>query len=208
MSKVSIVSLVLFNLVPLIGVLFFGWSLSAIMVLYWFENVVIGLYNVIKMTMAKGKRPKTKLRSGNKPVTAAQKPFLVIFFIVHYGIFTLGHGVFVMVLFGKDLENILGLLPGALSLVVSHGVSFFHNFLRNGEYKRVAFQDLFFQPYKRVIIMHITIIVGASASLILNLPSMTLIVLIFLKILIDVFSHMIEHKKFSSPHLEKEMVKS
>ena len=168
------------------------------MVLYWFENVIIGFYNVVKMIMAQGKTPKTKLRSGNKPVTAAQKPSLIVFFIVHFGIFTLGHGVFVFVLFGPGLQNIWGLLPAALSLFVSHGISLFHNFIRNGEYKRVAFQDLFFQPYKRVIIMHITIIVGASASLILDLPSITLVVLIFLKILVDVLSHINEHKKFIS----------
>ncbi|MFC2163756.1 DUF6498-containing protein [Acidobacteriota bacterium] len=198
MFKFSIGSLILFNLVPLIGVLFFGWSLSAIMVLYWFENVIIGFYNVIKMIAAEGKTPITRLRSGNKPVTARQKPSLVIFFIVHFGMFTLGHGVFVLVLFGKELENVWGLLPAALCLFVSHGISFFHNFIRNQEYKRVAFQDLFFQPYKRIIIMHITIIVGASASLILNLPSITLVVLIFLKILADVFAHTMEHKKFES----------
>jgi hypothetical protein len=175
-----------------------GWSLAAIMVLYWFENVIIGFYNAIRMILARGKTPKTRLRSGNKPVTTAQKPFLIGFFIVHFGIFTLGHGVFVMVLFGKGLQNIWGLLPAALSLFVSHGISLYHNFIRNEEYKSVAFQDLFFQPYKRVIIMHVTIIIGASASLILSLPSITLIVLIFLKMLVDVLSHINEHKTFSS----------
>lgn len=198
MFRVSIVSLVLFNLVPLIGVLFFGWSLAAIMVLYWFENVIIGFFNVVKMIVAQGKSPKTQLRSGNKPVTTAQKPSLIVFFIVHFGIFTLGHGVFVFVLFGTGLQNFWGLLPAALSLFISHGISFLHNFVRNQEYKRVALQDLFFQPYKRVLIMHITIIVGASASLILNLPSITLVVLIFLKILVDLLSHINEHKKFAA----------
>lgn len=194
--RVSIVSLILFNLVPLIGVLFFDWSLGAVMILYWFENVIIGFYNVVKMTMAQGKTPKTQLRSGNKPVTNAQKSSLIVFFIVHFGIFTLGHGVFVIVLFGEGLQNIWDLVPAALSLLVSHGISLLHNFIRNQEYQRVAFQDLFFQPYKRVLIMHITIIIGASASLILNLPSITLVVLILLKILVDVLSHINEHKKF------------
>jgi len=195
--RVSTASLIIFNLIPLIGVCLFGWSLAAIMVLYWFENVIIGFYNVLKMIMAQGKTPKIRLRSGSKPVTTAQKPFLIVFFIVHFGIFTLGHGVFVMVLFGKGLQNIWGLLPAALSLFVSHGISMYHNFIRNGENKRVAFQDLFFQPYNRILIMHITIILGASAALILNLPAIILVVLIFLKILVDVLSHLNEHKKFS-----------
>src|SRR5215212_5927619 len=46
--------LVLANLIPLIGVLFFGWSLITILVLYWLENGIVGLWNVPKILMARG----------------------------------------------------------------------------------------------------------------------------------------------------------
>ena len=35
------------NLVPLCGVLWWQWSVSSVIVLYWFENIVIGVINVL-----------------------------------------------------------------------------------------------------------------------------------------------------------------
>jgi len=196
-SRTSIASLIFFNSMPLAGVLFFGWSLSSIMILYWFENVIIGFYNVIKMAKAAGKTSKTKLYSGKKLVTSTQKLPLILFFIVHFGIFTLGHGVFVFVFFGKNLPSLPSLIPAALSLFVSHGVSYTNNFIKNGEYARVAFQDLFFQPYNRVLIMHVTIVIGAGIALLLESPTLILALLILLKTAVDVLSHKKEHMKFS-----------
>jgi hypothetical protein len=196
--RVSIGALILFNLVPLAGLYFFGWNLSSIMVLYWFENVIIGFFNVIKMSKAKGQKPQTKLYSGKKSVTIAQKSSTIRFFMVHFGMFTLGHGVFVFVLFGRDLPSFSSLLPAALCLFVSHGISYAYNFIRNEEYKRVAFQDLFFQPYKRIFIMHITIIVGAFIAFNFEQPPLFLVVLVFLKIVVDIFSHKKEHTKFAA----------
>ena len=42
------------TLIPLVGVLFFGWSLLTILVLYWLENGIVGFWNVPKIIMAQG----------------------------------------------------------------------------------------------------------------------------------------------------------
>ncbi|MBN1224931.1 MAG: hypothetical protein JXB23_16905 [Candidatus Aminicenantes bacterium] len=173
------------------------------MFLYWFENVIIGFFNVIKMAMAQGESSKTRLYSGKKLVTGAQKLPLILFFIVHFGMFTFGHGVFVIVLFGKNLPPLSNLLPAAFSLFVSHGISFAYNFIKSGEYKRVAFQDLFSQPYSRVFIMHVTIVIGAGIALLLESPTLILAFLILLKIFVDVVSHKKEHTKFAESGLLK-----
>jgi hypothetical protein len=44
--------LVVMNLIPLVGVVFFGWSAFNIIFLYWSENVIIGFFNVLKMLTA------------------------------------------------------------------------------------------------------------------------------------------------------------
>jgi hypothetical protein len=54
-KKRSVQILILANLLPLMGVLFFDWSLFAVMYLYWFENVIIGLFNIMRMSRAEGK---------------------------------------------------------------------------------------------------------------------------------------------------------
>lgn len=50
----SALFLLLANAVPLIGVLFFGWSLLTILVLYWLENGIVGFWNVLKINFARG----------------------------------------------------------------------------------------------------------------------------------------------------------
>lgn len=48
----SLVLLVAFNLVPLIGVLAWGWNVATLLVLYWVENGIVGILNVPKMLLA------------------------------------------------------------------------------------------------------------------------------------------------------------
>jgi len=187
MLQISIGSLILSNLIPLIGVLFFGWSVSTILILYWSENVIIGFFNIIKMALAKGK---------TKGPRHYERFPLIGFFIVHFGIFTFGHAAFVFSFFGTDNPSFKNLLPALFPLFISHGVSLFVNFIKNKEYQRVSFDSLFFQPYKRVVIMHLTIIFGAWIATAFHLPSLVLVVLIFLKISVDIFFHKKEHTRF------------
>ncbi len=199
MFQISIGSLVLSNLVPLFGVLFFGWNVSSILVLYWSENVIIGFYNVLKMGSAQGKVDKAKFSTGQKTTLIPHRLYLIGFFLVHFGIFTFGHAAFVFSFFGTEQPTFKNLFPALLSLFISHGISAYVHFIKNGEYRRVSYADLFFQPYKRVVIMHLTIIFGAWLSLAFKLPSLVLVVLIFLKIAVDVLFHRKEHQKFSTP---------
>ena len=74
-QRASAIVLVLANLVPLFGVLLFDWQVFDIVLLYWVENVVIGLVNVVRMLIC-------------GPV---RRYPLVAFFILHYGIFCFAH---------------------------------------------------------------------------------------------------------------------
>jgi len=196
MFRISIGSLILSNLVPLFGVLFFGWSVSTILILYWSENVIIGFSNVVKMAGSQGKADPTKFSIGQKPSQVPKRLFLIGFFLVHFGMFTFGHGAFVFSFFGTEQPTFKSLFPALLSLFASHGISTYVHFIKNGEYRRVSYADLFFQPYKRVVIMHLTIIFGAWVSLAFKLPSLVLVALIFLKIMVDILFHRKEHTKF------------
>jgi hypothetical protein len=48
------VLLVAANAVPLAGVLFFGWSLWTILVLYWVENGIVGFWTLPRILLAQG----------------------------------------------------------------------------------------------------------------------------------------------------------
>ena len=60
----SVLALIAANVVPLLGVLWFGWEVFPLLLLFWFENLIIGAFNVLKMILAapdSGKRWAAKL---------------------------------------------------------------------------------------------------------------------------------------------------
>src|SRR5256885_8077445 len=71
----SAVILILVNAAPLVGVLFFHWTVFAVVLLYWCENVVVGSFNVLRMLCA---QPRDVMSWVSKVTT-------IPFFIVHYG---------------------------------------------------------------------------------------------------------------------------
>jgi hypothetical protein len=197
----SLVVLVLANAVPIAGVLFLGWTVFPIVLLYWLENVVIGAFNVAKMLLARPQEIAYNLG----------KLFIVPFFIVHFGMFTYGHGVLILALFGpKGTEafDVLGSVPPAIranqlgwavvALIVSHGLSFYWNYLENGEYRRASLQTLMAQPYGRVVVLHLAVLFGGWIVLLLGSPVLALVLLVVLKTAADVRAHTAERRKFAA----------
>ena len=94
-SVAAIVLLVVFNLLPLVGALFWGWNAYSLLVLYWVENGIVGVLNVPKILLAEGPAtPARSMRVGGH----ASKAAIVPFFLIHYGMFWFVHGIFVMTL--------------------------------------------------------------------------------------------------------------
>ncbi len=197
-------ALIVGNLLPLAGVVFWGWRTYDLMVLYWLENGVVGLFTIAKMVTS---RPAGGGGAWSSIV-------LVPFFLVHYGMFWFVHGTFVGVLFGGGLigdgafgagpapgpEPAFGLpaWPGyltvpLLALFVSHGVSFVTNYLGRGEDRALTPRELMAQPYGRVVLLHVTILVGGFAALMLGGSVVALVLLVALKTAVDVRAHLREH---------------
>ena len=205
----AVVALVVANLIPLIGVLFFGWSVWNILVIYWLENGIVGLINVLKMAVATGDEvtPGVTFMVNGRPATSATKMGLIPFFIVHYGIFWFVHGIFVLTLpaffsLMSDDGMTLDLGPvvfAAVGLAISHGLSFWWNFLHGGEYRRTAAAALMFAPYKRLVALHITIIFGAFAVMFTGTPAAAVAVLVAIKTAIDLGLHLAEHRGELTP---------
>lgn len=203
----SVVALILANLLPLGGVLFLGWEIFPLVFLFWLENVIVGVFNALKMLLA----------APAKPVAWAAKAFMVPFFCFHYGMFCLVHGVFVFVLFGRGVVEIRGPLEwehlwsvlvnqhlywAALALAASHGVSFVLNYLRSGEYRQARLDALMQAPYGRVVVLHVAILGGGFLILSLGSPVGGLVLLIVLKIVLDVRAHLRERRRFAAVNPE------
>lgn len=194
-------SLVAANVVPLVGALFFSWSLASVIFLYWTENVVVGIFNIARMKRARGSLGvgSRQFKVNGKPYTPDMKGSLIFFFIIHYGLFTFVHGVFVLVLFGQPVGlGAVQFLLALASLFISHGISYETNFIGKHEYERMSPPELFFHPYKRVLILHLTVLLGGTLSQLIGFPVVAAVFLILLKMVMDLIIHTWEHRKFSS----------
>jgi hypothetical protein len=182
-------------------VLFLGWKVFPLVLLYWLENVVVGGYNVAKLLLAQPRQP----------TYWAVKLFLIPFFIVHFGLFTYGHGVLLVALLGPKGSqpfDILGTVPSVIranhlgwavvSLVVSHGLSFYWNYVKNGEYGRASLNALMAQPYGRVIILHFTVLFGGWIVMLLGSPLPALLLLVVIKTAADQRAHKAERQRFAA----------
>lgn len=206
----AVAALVIANLIPLVGVLLFGWSVWNILVIYWLENGIVGFINVLKMTSATGEDVRgsaVDLVINGQPATAMSKVALVPFFVVHYGIFWFVHGIFVLTLpaflsLASDIPMELGIGPvlaAAVALAISHGLSFWWNFLHGGEYRRTTPAALMFAPYRRLIVLHLTIIFGAMAVMFTGAPVAAVAILVAIKTALDLGFHLAEHRGIARP---------
>ena len=206
----AVAALVIANLIPLIGVLFFDWSVWNILVIYWLENGIVGVINVLKMSAATGEEATgftAALTINGQPATSVSKLGLIPFFAMHYGIFWFVHGIFVLLLptfLSLASDTPMRLDPGAvlfaaIGLAVSHGLSFWWNFLRGGEYRRATPAGLMFAPYRRLIALHLTIIFGAIAVMFTGAPVAAVAILVGIKTLLDLGLHLAEHRDVASP---------
>lgn len=207
----AVASLVAVNLVPLVGVASFGWSLFDLMLLYWFENGVIGLFTIVKMLL-----PRDDVDGGRSPLAVLGQLFTAAFFTVHYGLFWTVHGIFVVMLFGGGVESGFvadpggslgggiglaaqvarsGLAVAVLGLFASHAVSFVTNVLQRGEGRLASVQQLMSQPYGRVVVLHVTLVLGAFPILALGEPMGALLLFVALKIGIDLAAHLASHRR-------------
>lgn len=198
---VSVWVLVVANLVPVWGVLVLDWEVFPLVLLFWLENVAIGILNVARMLCA----------DPSDTASWAAKLFFIPFFCVHYGMFTGVHGIFVFALFGGDgysrinspLQTLdaashavaeYGLGVPVLVLAGSHLFSFLWNYLLGGEYRHASLQQLMGKPYSRVVVLHIGIIAGGFVIMALHSPLWALLLLVALKIAFDIRAHHREHR--------------
>ncbi len=204
----AVVALIVANVIPLFGVLFLGWSVWNILVIYWLENGIVGVINVLKMTRAEGTAAPGTGQSflvNGRPVNSVARFALIPFFVMHYGIFWFVHGIFVltlpmfMSLGSEPVGPGMDLDPGsvalaAVALAISHGLSFWWNYLVGGEYRRATAGGLMFAPYRRLIALHLTIIFGAMAVMFTGTPVLAVAILVAIKTLLDLGFHLAEHR--------------
>jgi hypothetical protein len=181
------------------GVLGLAWSVFTVMALFWFENVVIGALNVLRMLVSGA-------RIGGAGIVGAVA--MATFFTVHYGMFTAVHGVFVVMLFGMPelgrqamdggfygpLGNMMQTLFGdregwlAIAAIVTVQVASFVQWAMATRELPTPLKELMGAPYGRIVVLHITLIAGGFLIMSLKAPELGVLLLVALKLGYDLMS--------------------
>lgn len=187
-----LVLIVLLNLIPVAGVAFLGWDAGYILMLYWAENLVLGVMALIRIWTARGDGP------GPQANGVRGRLGLGCFFMVHYGIFCFGHGVFAAAM-ASDLAPTAVGDPGLwertfgdrsfqialLATAVIQMVVLVRDWWIAGRWRDGSPGAEMFKPYGRIVVLHVTIIIGAWGLAAINAPTAAVLVLCLMKLVLE-----------------------
>ncbi|MEI7741989.1 MAG: DUF6498-containing protein [bacterium] len=173
-----------------------NWSFSTVIWVYWYQSVIIGLFNFLRILTLK-EFSTEGYTSNNKPMLPDQKTKLgtAFFFLIHYGIFHVVYASFLSQ--NTDLTLISAISAGALPIGIfflNHLFSFFAHRPKPGERPRIG--DMLVSPYWRIIPMHLSILFGVVLMGILP-------VFLGIKTLVDLAMH-VSHWENTNPLTNRE----
>lgn len=189
--------LLAFNLAPAVCVLLFGWSAGILLLVYWFENIVIGGFNALKMIIS-------GVVAG--PVGIGAAALATPFFIFHYGLFCLVHGVFVMVFVAMERRGLANVpnpegLPAAMmdfvrdepgfgwslaAVIALQASLFLTEWVMKARWRQTNPISQMMEPYPRIIVLHITLFCAGFLVLALHGATAAVFALAVVKTAYDV----------------------
>lgn len=168
-------------LLPLLGVLAFDWPVASMLGFYWAENVLLGVFHLFKILAARGLaidpsleraigyNPNVTPEQAQQQLLAAQRFQHFVMpgvFVLHYGLFCAAHAGAIALLFDgafADFATGLGFATLAAS-AVQHALDT-RRFVGDDELRALPRGLLMFQPYSRIVVMQLALLLGAITAL-------------------------------------------
>ena len=190
-ARGAIVALLLANALPLAGLWLLDLGLFALIMLYWMENGIVGLFSTVAIGLAPTR--------GELGKSAG---YQIIFFFTHYVTFWVMHGAALSYLvfansgvFGPAWWSIPIFL---LVFLASHGLSFALNTWLNKEYARVSSITQMILPYARVVPAHAFLLLAALVFAKADPAPLLLTGIVLGKLAIDGTVHVALHRWIGS----------
>jgi hypothetical protein len=186
----------LMNLIPLHSVLTRGWPVVFVVMLFWFEALVLVVFAALKALIAPLPGPRPAVLIGKVVISGATLAF--------HGGLVLGYGFFLALLFGGTMTDqgivaspdialdVLGAMWGdngvlvaALVIVARHLYAFATRFLARGAWRETRATDFFDEPMRRTVLLHVGIVLSGIVLLLFLPPLAAAALLIVLKTAAD-----------------------
>ncbi len=180
------------DLLPIYAVLAWGWNAVPLVMLYWMENVIAGAMTIPRLVVSGARFGPFGLIGG---------ALLSAFFVVHYGLFCLVHGTFLVVFAGYSdpqsmndapVMDLFGMFAFGMNsglhvdwmiyaIVAFQLLVFLVEFLWKGEWRRTTPDKEMMAPYGRIVVLHFGIFAGAAALFLLGQPMVGVLALILFR---------------------------
>jgi hypothetical protein len=212
----EVYNILLVNILILGMVIFLEPNRYIVIAVYFFETLIIGLFNVIKMIIISFYSP-VRIVTSNIPPDNRQKNgityppqgnlFLILFFILHFSIFYFVQlGLLVGVADGLDdsFPGKSSFIPdpfaffkaslgeqgmyAMISIILMQLFSLIYSFIYKGEYKVTNCMVQAMQPYGRVILQQLVVLIGGFFILLLHSTAVFSCLLIIIKTFVDIYA--------------------
>ena len=193
------------DLFPIVAIFQLGWGATALVFLYWLENLIIGLVTILRMGAV-------STRQGVSGLLGFL--FIGAFFTFHYGMFCFVHGVFLMAFAGMSDPGsfnegaIMNLLGFAFS--TGQGMTWFaaiilclqlflfvRDFLLRGSFRESEATEEMARPYGRIVVLHIALFAGFGLLVSLGEPIAGVLGLILLRTAWGVVQSVSRHREIT-----------
>ena len=168
-KPVSAWVLVAANLVPLAGVLFWGWDVFALLALFWMENVIIGVFFILRMLCLDPRDPRYGRASSSwcrsSAFTTACSPRSTALRVPTCSAASATHLRACCCWSRRRAPPAdFGLWLPLAVLLASHAFSFVWNYLFAANSAAPQLPALMAKPYGRVVVLHVAIILGGIGA--------------------------------------------
>jgi hypothetical protein len=200
------------DLLPVYAVFAWGWDATPLVLLYWVENVIIGVMTLPRILVSGA-----RMGLGG----ALFGLFIAGFFTIHYGMFCTVHGVFLVAMAGwadgtmqaaqaaalngtedsipNMIEYAMASAPHAdwiVAVIAGFQVFLFvWQFIGKGEWRTADPGDEMGAPYGRIVLLHLGLFVGFGALIVMGQPMAGVLALILAHAVWGVFSNGREPKR-------------
>lgn len=212
----ALLSIILTNLIPVYGVIFWNWTPFYVFWLFWIETLIVAFFNVAKILLSKGE-VKNRYNIPSLSIigllfrNSKSKWYIAFKYIVARIFIFIFYSIFIVVFIGflgssKDnsVKNVEVMALAShtfnyalMAFIANQIVQFYRDYYLNEHYKNTSPSDFNSLFDGRQIVVHISVVLGAVLSQLVfkgekqSMLSMIAVVLVFvtIKTFYDIFKY-------------------
>jgi hypothetical protein len=206
-NEVTFSSILLTNIIPFMGVFFWGWSYFSVLMVFWFETLWHSFFVALRILTAK-QNPKQK-----QLFRIYKFRMAISLILIRTGVL-LFYLIFIVLFIGmqatstESMVNAMGnmfhgqryMLWAFAGFTMAGIIEFMFRYYLTGEYKETSPDEQFQVVDARFVVIHLVIILGFFAAeffskelkWIDNTDHVMVSVFVIIKILVDVVGHLIK----------------